>query len=72
VVPELIQDNFTAHRVASEAQSLLSGSQSDNSRVLEMERGLQEVQKLLGPPGAVDRAADEIARLLQAVQSNAM
>jgi hypothetical protein len=35
-----------------------------------MKRGLEEVQTLLGPPGAVDRAADEIARLLLA-QSNA-
>lgn len=71
VVPELIQDDFTPERLAAEAESLLSGSPTDNPRVSEMKRGLQEVQKLLGPPGAVDRAADEIALLLQASGSNA-
>lgn len=71
VVPELIQDDFTPQRLAAEAESLLSGSPDGNSRVSEMKRGLQEVQNLLGPPGAVDRAADEIARLLLAAQSNA-
>lgn len=71
VVPELIQDDFTPERLAAEAESLLSGSPGGNSRVSEMKRGLQEVRNLLGPPGAVDRAADEIARLLLAAQSNA-
>ena len=71
VVPELIQDDFTAQRVASEALSLLSDSSEGQARIAEMRRGLQEVQNLLGPPGAVERAADEIARLLQASQSNA-
>ena len=71
VVPELIQDDFTPQRLAVEAESLLSGSPGDNSRVSEMKRGLQEVQNLLGPPGAVERAADEISRLLLAAQSNA-
>jgi lipid-A-disaccharide synthase len=71
VVPELIQNDFTPERVASEAELLLSGSQTGAARVSEMKRGLEEVQKLLGPPGAVDRAADEITRLLHAAQSNA-
>jgi lipid-A-disaccharide synthase len=71
VVPELIQDDFTAQRVASEAESLLSNSAEGQARIAEMKRSLQEVQTLLGPPGAVERAADEIARLLQATQSNA-
>jgi lipid-A-disaccharide synthase len=71
VVPELIQNDFTPGRVASEAELLLSGSQTGAARVSEMKRGLEEVQKLLGPPGAVDRAAEEIARLLHAAQSNA-
>ena len=71
VVPELIQDDFTPQRLAAEAESLLSGSPTSNPRVLEMKRGLQQVQQLLGPPGAVDRAADEIALLLQAAGSNA-
>jgi lipid-A-disaccharide synthase len=71
VVPELIQDNFTPQRLAAEAESLLFGSPSPNPRVSEMKRGLQEVQNLLGPPGAVERAADEIVRLLRSVSSNA-
>jgi lipid-A-disaccharide synthase len=71
VVPELIQDDFTPERLAAEAESLLSRSPGGNSRVSEMKRGLEEVQKLLGPPGAVERAADEIARLLLTAQSNA-
>lgn len=70
VVPELIQDDFTPQRLAAEAEPLLSGSPTENPRVIEMLRGLQEVQNLLGHPGAVERAADEIARLLLA-QSNA-
>jgi lipid-A-disaccharide synthase len=71
VVPELIQEDFTPQRLAAEAESLLSGSQGENPRVSEMKRGLLEVQNLLGPPGAVDRAAEEIVRLLQAAPSNA-
>jgi lipid-A-disaccharide synthase len=71
VVPELIQDDFTPQRVAAEVESLLSDSAESQVRIAEMRRGLQEVQTLLGPPGAVERAADEIARLLQAAQSNA-
>jgi len=71
VVPELIQDDFTPQRVAAEAQLLLSTSEESKSRVETMTRGLEEVRRLLGPPGAVERAADEIARLLSAAQSNA-
>jgi lipid-A-disaccharide synthase len=71
VVPELIQDDFTPERLASEAESLLFGSGSPNPRVSEMKRGLEEVQSLLGPPGAVERAADEIVRLLRPASSNA-
>ena len=71
VVPELIQDDFTPQRVAAEAEMLLSSSDEGKNRVESMSRGLEEVRRLLGPPGAVERAADEIARLLTAVQSNA-
>jgi len=71
VVPELIQDDFTPQHVAAEAVALLSETEEGKTRVAEMIRGLQEVQRLLGPPGAVERAADEIVRLLQAGQSNA-
>src|SRR5213082_1069843 len=71
VVPELIQQEFTPQRVATEAGNLLSPSKEGRQRVEEMLRGLEEVQRLLGPPGAVERAADEIRKLLNAVQSNA-
>jgi lipid-A-disaccharide synthase len=71
VVPELIQHDFTPQRVAAEAEKLLSASEEAKNRVEKMSRGLEEVRRLLGPPGAVERAADEIAKLLNAVQSNA-
>jgi lipid-A-disaccharide synthase len=71
VVPELIQDDFTPQRLAAEAEQLLSDSDEAKMRVEKMRLGLEEVRQLLGPPGAVERAADEIAKLLQAAQSNA-
>jgi lipid-A-disaccharide synthase len=71
VVPELIQHNFTPQRVAAEAELLLSASPEGKNRVETMARGLEEVRRLLGPPGAVERAADEIARLLTIAPSNA-
>jgi len=71
VVPELIQNDFTPQRVAEEAEKLLSTSEEGKSRVETMQRGLEEVRRLLGPPGAVERAADEIAKLLHGAQSNA-
>ncbi len=69
VVPELIQDDFTPQRVADEAEKLLSATEEGKNRVETMRHGLKEVRRLLGPPGAVERAADEIAQLLSAAQS---
>jgi len=69
VVPELIQDDFTPQRVAEEAEKLLSTTKEGKARVETITRGLEEVRRLLGPPGAVERAADEIAKLLTAAQS---
>jgi lipid-A-disaccharide synthase len=71
VVPELIQDDFTPQRLAAEAGKLLPDSAETRSRVEKMRLGLEGVRHLLGPAGAVERAADEIARLLHTAQSNA-
>jgi lipid-A-disaccharide synthase len=71
VVPELIQDDFTPARVAQEAERLLSPSEESRNGVEIMTSGLEEVRRLLGPPGAVERAADEIVRMLTAAESNA-
>ena len=60
VVPELVQKDFTSERLASEAIRLLD---SPDARA-EMRRGLAAVREKLGPPGAVERAADLIAAML--------
>jgi lipid-A-disaccharide synthase len=62
VVPELVQKDFTPERLASEALRLLD---SPDSRA-DMRRGLSEVRERLGPPGAVERAADLITDMLNA------
>jgi lipid-A-disaccharide synthase len=67
VVPELVQDDFTPDRVAAETLQLL---QNPNARRT-MRMGLAEVRKRLGPPGAVERAADAITRLLAKGTGNA-
>ena len=67
VVPELIQDDFTPHKVSEAILNLL---QDPNARAT-MKEGLAEVRRRLGPPGAVDRAADQIARLLSTGAGNA-
>lgn len=60
VVPELVQKDFTPAGLASEVIRLLD---SPDARA-EMRRGLAEVREKLGPPGAVERAADLIAGML--------
>jgi lipid-A-disaccharide synthase len=67
VVPELIQKDFTPAKVAEEVLRLLSDARAR----AELRAGLAEVRKRLGPPGAVDRAADAIAALLSGVAGNA-
>lgn len=61
VVPELVQKDFTPERVAQEAFRLLDSPQAR----AEMQSGLAEVRTKLGPPGAIDRAADIIAAMLK-------
>jgi lipid-A-disaccharide synthase len=60
VVPELIQDNFTPERVAQEAETLLSSPQASE----QMRRDLAVVRERLGPPGAIERAADIIVEMI--------
>lgn len=67
VVPELVQDDFTPENVAGEALRLL---QDPNARSA-VRAGLAEVRKRLGPPGAVERAADAVAELLRPAGGNA-
>ncbi|HEY2118207.1 MAG TPA: lipid-A-disaccharide synthase [Candidatus Acidoferrum sp.] len=67
VVPELVQDDFTPHKVSEAILNLL---QDPNARAT-MKEGLAEVRRRLGPPGAVDRAADQIARLFSTGAGNA-
>jgi len=71
IVPELIQDDFTPERVVSEAKSLLSASNEGAGKLAEMRLGLAEVTRLLGAPGAVERAADAIVAQLRLAPSNA-
>jgi lipid-A-disaccharide synthase len=71
VVPELIQDDFTPIRVAREAVSLLTASKESAEKLEVMRQGLAEVTRLLGAPGAVERAADAIVGQLRLAQSNA-
>jgi lipid-A-disaccharide synthase len=59
VVPELIQDDFTPGRVASEALAILT----DPERREAMKRELAEVRKRLGTPGASARAARAVLQV---------
>jgi lipid-A-disaccharide synthase len=61
IVPELIQDGFTAERVVEETAPLLT----DDARRAEMRAELGRVRDVLGAPGASARAAEavlEVAR----------
>jgi lipid-A-disaccharide synthase len=60
-VPELIQSDFTPDRVAAEILSLLRTPSLRDA----MRADLAEVRRRLGPPGAVDRAADAILALIR-------
>jgi len=67
VVPELIQNDFTPDQVALETLRLLC----DRSAAAAMRAELAEVRRKLGPPGAVERAAEAITALLTGSSGNA-
>ena len=67
VVPELIQSDFTAGTVAAQMLRLLR----DSAAAAKMRQELAEVRRKLGPPGAVERAADAITALLAGTCGNA-
>ncbi len=60
VVPELIQEKFTAEAVETETRRLLTSSEVRE----QVQAGLAEVRVSLGPGGAIERAADILARML--------
>jgi len=66
VVPELIQKDFTADKVEAQTLRLLRNP----AEIAAMRANLAEVRQRLGPPGAVERAADAITALLAGVSGN--
>jgi lipid-A-disaccharide synthase len=56
VVPELIQEQFTAEAVAAEALDILT----NDARAERMRTELRDVRRRLGEPGASARAAGEV------------
>lgn len=64
VVPELLQDEVTGARIRAEVARLLA----DAPARARMHDALAEVRRRLGPPGAIDRAADETLRVLDSRQ----
>lgn len=61
LVPELIQDEFTAEGVAARVEYLLDHPEARQ----EMIRGFQSLKCRLGKGGAIERAADAIVAVLQ-------
>jgi len=61
IVPELIQNAFTPERVVRETEGLLTSAEARET----MRRELAAVREKLGPPGAIERAADIIAEMIR-------
>jgi lipid-A-disaccharide synthase len=59
VAPELIQEDFQPQKIAEQIRKLLEPTRSAQARA-----DLAEVRRRLGPPGAVQRAAQAILDLL--------
>jgi lipid-A-disaccharide synthase len=62
VYPEFIQAQATPENLAREAAALLD----DPHRRAQVAASLARIRQSLGPPGAVRRAAEAIARLMRA------
>lgn len=60
IVPELIQEGFSPERVAQETERLLASAEARET----MRRGLATVREKLGPPGAIERAAEIITEMI--------
>jgi len=60
VCPELIQSDVTPERITKTAMGILA----DGERWDRMREDLTEVRERLGVPGASDRAADAVLRVL--------
>jgi lipid-A-disaccharide synthase len=60
IVPELLQGEVTAERLAREGSSLLESPE----RAARMREGLERVSRRLGPPGGSERAADAVLEVL--------
>lgn len=60
IVPELIQEDFTASAVESAVRQLLDSPDARR----DMKAGLREVRNKLGTGGAIERAADIFARMV--------
>ncbi len=60
IMPELLQYNANPQRIAKEAMSILT----DRERCAKMKEDLGSVNKLIGPPGASDRAAKIISQFI--------
>ncbi len=67
IVPELIQDDCTPHRIASEAIALLT----DADRYGRMREALSALRERFGAPGASGRAADAILEVAARVPGGA-
>jgi lipid-A-disaccharide synthase len=67
VVPELIQDDFSADRVAAEAVRLLT----DTVGAARVREDLAEVRAKLGATGATARAADAVLTIVRARRGRA-
>jgi len=65
-VPELIQSDFTAARLANALEQLLDDAGARNKMVAQ----LRKVRERLGKGGAMDRAADAIVRHLEGAKAS--